>query len=261
MKYSGVTRCLLQIMICFFCIITLLQADESNHQSNAQIMSDVKVDCTAEHLSVVSGAISLKWLFKEIANQCNIDVQFDEDAEDTISVNVVSLELEKSVKHILKGRNYILSYGKNNQQQLAMSGVIVLPDGDEQLRGKNNGADDEQYNRMISQLSLEQARQIEAQTKRWQVHLESMPSERRSAMEKRIADRIINNVKRKQKHEKYQQTRQQRRAERRAKQQQALELKRQNMTEEERALFDERRLKSNEQLGNQLRSQLNNNSY
>lgn len=254
MKYKGNKVRILEVLVLMFCAVYTVQADRAIQQLDLQKEFSATINCNAEtgRLSVSSEPVSLQGLFNEIANQCKIDVQFDNAADDMVTVSMESVELEKAVKQILKGRNYILSYAKkapiDGHNKLLFSGVMVLPDGEEQISERFNIMSDEEHDRTLSQLTLEQTQQIDGAKERWQVHLEKMSPAARKTMEKRLSDRVIKNALRKQKHQIKKQERKQKRAQVKAQQQEKKASRRQHMSAAE--------LEVSEQRGQQFSDQL-----
>ena len=151
-------------------------------------------------MSVVADNASLKSVLGRSPQLSGIEVLFDDQADAPVSIDFQSQALEAGLKRILHGRNSVLRYSKDDNANLLLIGVMVLPAGEQDnARAKRLVTmDDEAYNRARSQLSTQQTQQLDVATERWQTRLGELPPERRAAMEKRVNERVLKQIKRDQ---------------------------------------------------------------
>lgn len=185
---------LLRLLALFaFSAATAVQADQTTETSPADLVS---YDKLTDHMNVMVEASSLKLVLARLAKQSSIEVLFDDAADEEISVDVQSNSLDEGLKHILKGRNHIMRYSKDSNGKLLLVGVLVLPVG-EQDSGRAKrllGMENEAYSRVRSEITLEQAQQMDAATERWQARLGELPTERREALIKSAEERFLKKV-------------------------------------------------------------------
>lgn len=253
MKQLEATSILLRLLIFFALIITTaVQADENT--STAQ----VSYDKASNQLSIITDATSLKTVLGRIAFQSGIEVLFDDAADEPLSIDIQSVSLEDGVKQILKGRNHILSYEKNEKGKPLLIGVMVLPTGEQDTgRAKRLMAiEDEAYYRAKSQLSHEQVQQIDMASERWQTRLDRMPAERREVMEKRVNNRLLKEVVRKEQRTKRREKNKQEHAKREQERLKRQESMLERLDPDQRALFEQRRKVADEEMRTKLLNDL-----
>jgi len=257
MKPTGFTLRLLWLLsLLVICIVPNVQAN--NEIQDVALQARVSMpaagkmsyDKSEDRLSVSGNNISLKLLLAKIAKQSGIEVMFDDAAEETVSFDIKSVSLEKGIKEILKGRNHVLNYTKDEQKNLLLVGVMVLPDGtsDNGRASALLDIDDEAYHRALSEMSLEQVEEIDRVNERWQARLEMLPAGQREAIKKRVNDRLVKKAMRDQRRAEKRKVRKQKSAEAEAKRQKSREARFEGMSDEERA--------SNEQQGKVAREQM-----
>ena len=234
----------------------ITQATTPQAGSGMSPAGKVSYDKTEDLLSVSGDNISLKLLLAKIAKQSGIEVMFDDAAEETVSFDFETVSLEKGVKKILKGRNHIFNYAKNEQGKLLLVGVMVLPDG-----ASDNGraralldVDDEAYNRALSELSLEQVQEMDRVNERWQARFEMMSPGKQEAIKKRVNDRLLKKARREQRHEEKRQARQKKSADAKAKRQKRRDAQLEHMSDEERTEYKQQGKVEREQMDAQLKT-------
>jgi len=178
----------------------------------------------------------------KIALKSGIEVLFDDEADEPLSISIQSVPLEDGVKQILKGRNHILRYDKNEKGKLLLIGAMILPAG-EQDRGQAKrlmAMDDEAYYRAKSQLSLEQVQQIDTANERWQTRLGELSPERRQMMEKHVSKLLLGDAARKQRRDKQKEKNKQNRAKREQERLEQREARLQKLDPDQRAAYEQR---------------------
>ena len=218
---------------------TLLHAEET---SPSKIVSYDKAN---DQLNVSAETVSLKRVLGKIAMKSGIEVLFDDKADEPLSINMQSVPLEHGIKQILKGRNYLLRYDRNEKDELLLIGAMILPAGEQDTgRAKRLVAiDDEAYRRAKSQLSLKQVRKSDKANERWQARLGELPPERRQMMEKRVSERMLRDAKLKERRVKRKEENKQERAKRkqkRAKLEQERQTRLQHLDPDQRAAYEQR---------------------
>lgn len=201
----------------------------------------VSYDKASDHLRVSVEAVPLKRVLGRTAQQSGIEVMFDDMADEPITVDIEASSLAEGLKKILKGRNYMLRYSRDEKQNLMLIGVMVLPVGEQDTgRAKRVVAmDDEAFYRARSQLSIEQAQAIDMSLERWQARLSEMPPQLRQQLEKETAERmqqqLVNDRLRAERIKKHRQTV----AKLKENRQKKRELALQGMDPEQRAAFEQ----------------------
>ena len=247
MKRPGITLFLLALLA--LGLTTMVQADGSKHETSPATI--VSYDKASDHLSVTAEAVSLKFVLGSIARQSGIEVLFDDQADEPLTITIQSDSLEAGLKRILKGRNHMLRYNRDDEARLLVIGVMVLPVGEQQdwSRAKRLVAiDDEAYYRARSQLSLEQVQQHDRTSERWQARLDEMPPEFREKLEKRTNERLLKRVQREKWRAEKWKKHQQKRAEYEAKRQKQRELTLHSLDPEQRAAFEKSSEEANERM-------------
>ena len=250
MKLSKTATILLRLVAMFALSATIsVQAEEATPSTI------VSYDRANDHLSITADAASLKRVLGKIALKSGIEVLFDDAADEVLTINFQSLPLDDGVKQILKGRNHILSYDRDEKTNKSLLiGVMVLPAG-EQDRGRAKrvmAMDDESYYRAKSQLSLEQVQKIDMANERWQARLGKLPPDRVQEMEKRTAKRLLKDEKRKEMRAKMKEKNEKKRAEQMAKQQKRQQTMLQKLDPEQRAIVEQRNAEAGEQIRKKL---------
>jgi len=162
----------------------------------AALACEVSYDKVTDHLNISAEAVSLKVVLGRVAQKSGIEVLFDDAAEENVSIDIQSSSLEDGIKNMLRGRNYMLRYNRDDQAKLMLIGVMVLPVGEQDSsRAKQLvPVESEAYSRAREQqskpISVQQSQQIDASMDRWQARLSEMPVERREAMEKKVRARL-----------------------------------------------------------------------
>lgn len=257
MKRAGLNLLLVPLLTLFTLVITTtVQADiagsESLHTApdKSSHADRVHYDKANDQLTVVADSASLKWLLGRIAQQSGIEVLFDDQAEDTVSIDIQSESLESGLKHMLKGRNHSMRYSRNQQQKLLLVGVMVLPAG-QQDNGRAKrllAMDDEAFYRARSQLSLQQVQQMDMANERWQVRLGELPPGYREQLEQKVTTRLRSQALRNQANAERRKEHEQKSAERKARQLKAQEKMLEGLGPEQRAAYEQRRKESREQV-------------
>jgi len=131
-RQQGVRFLLLRLLLLFAFAAATAQADTAGQPGGdrkavkAGQAGMVSYDKASDRLSVVADDASLKMVLGRIAQQSGIEVLFDDKAEESVSLDVQSETLESGLKQILRGRNHMMRYGRNDQQQQMLIGVMVL---------------------------------------------------------------------------------------------------------------------------------------
>lgn len=240
MKRSGITLFLLRLLVLLaFGLTTTVQADGNTHETSPATI--VSYDRVSDHLTVTAEAVSLKFVLGRIARQSGIEVLFDDQADEPLTINIQSDSLEEGLKRILRGKNHILRYNRDDTARLLVIGVMVLPVGEQQDSGRAKrlvGIDKEAYYRARSQLSLEQVRRHDMTTERWQARLDEMPPEFREKLEMRTNAQLIKRAQREKWRAEKRKKDQQKRAEYKAERQAQRELDLSILDPEQRAVFE-----------------------
>ena len=237
MKQSGANQLLLRLLAFIaLSMASVVQADETAPSTV------VSYDKTNDHLSVTAEAASLKRVLGKIALKSGIEVLFDDEADEPLSINIQSIALENGVKQILKGRNHILRYDRNEKGKLLLIGAMILPAGEQDTgRAKRLMAiDDEAYHRAKSQLSLKQVQKIDRANERWQARLGELSPERRQVMEKRVSKRLLRDAKLKERRVKRNKKNKQERAKRKQERLERRETRLQHLDPDQRAAYEQR---------------------
>ena len=256
MKRAKLTLFLLPLLTFFALGVTTVQADTtSNDSSNKTTLKTstaaiVRYDKASDQLSVTADSASLKSVLGAIARQSGIEVLFDDLAEELVSIDIQSETLESGLKHMLKGRNHMMRYSRDDQQKLLLIGVMVLPVG-EQDSGRARrlvAMDHEAMYRARSELSLEQAQQIDVASERWQARLSELPPENREKLDKIVAADLLRQAQREQRHADRKKEHEQRVAKREKKFQEAQERVLKKYSQEQRSAYEQSRKEANEQM-------------
>jgi len=222
MNNNGIKQLALYLLLLLsLCSLIPAHADKLSKTQQSKAISYNKSN---DRLTVDIENISLKLLLGKISIQTGMEVLFDDAAEEKLSIEIGPVPLEQGLKNILRNRNFIFRYQKDEKENQFLVGVLVLPEGAHDTgRAKRVIAiDNEAYNRTLSQMSLEQVNNIDKANERWQLRMKNMSPERRAAMENRIKKRIVSSEIRKQKRDEKQKIREQRRAQAEAKRQKLL---------------------------------------
>lgn len=230
---------------------SVVQADETTPSTM------VSYDKTTDQLSVTAQAVSLKLVLGKIALKSGIEVLFDDEADEPLTINIQSVPLENGVKQILKGRNHALRYDRNDKGKLLLIGAMILPaGGQDQERAKPLVAmDDEAYHRAKSQLSLTQVEKLDAVNERWQARLSELPPERLQKIEERTAERLLNEAKQKERRIKRREENKQERAKLEKERLERREARLQHLNPDERAAYEQRDKAAREEMRLKLLNQ------
>lgn len=235
----------------------LVHAKQKKSTVQGQIEPTIKFDETEDLLSIKADQQSLKLVLDRIAYHSGLELLFNDLADKTISVNIQAKPLEKALKQILKGDNYLLRYQEQKQGKSLLIGVMVLPTGEENGKDTNRtqAIQDEAYHRTRSALSLEKVQQMDVVTERWQARLSEMPDQTREKLIKHVESRLLASVKkenlRKERNEKLQKKREKRKESKRLEEEKALA----HYTPEQRATLEQRRLEEHEKMRLLLQNQ------
>ncbi|HEY9050128.1 MAG TPA: hypothetical protein VIQ03_01210 [Gammaproteobacteria bacterium] len=245
-----------------FALLMSLSAQASNSNAAQELNENtIQYNKSSDHLRVEVTNISLKLLLTKLALQSSLEVLFDDDAEDTISMALQDVTLEQGLKNILKGRSFILQYGKDAQQKQILTGIMVLPKDKQDSKQARRlvSMDDEAYSRSISELSPQQMNQIDIANERWQARLRNLSPERREAMEKRVSKRVVAQIERQKKREEKKLERKQIKESQEARHREKREMALQHLDPQQRSDIERRGAEAHEQIKNQLTIQLQNN--
>lgn len=221
--------------------------------------SIISYDKASDHLHVSVAAVPLKRVLGRIAQQSGIEVMFDDMADAPVSIDVQSDSLEAGIKRLLKGRNYMLRYSRDEQAKLLLIGVMVLPVG-EQDTGRARrlvAMDDEAFYRARSQMSIEQVQQMDRSVERWQARMSEMPPEVRQRLEKKTASRLQRQLQSQQRHAEGLKKDRQQLAEMEEKRKQQRELALKKLGPEQRAAFEKDSKEASERMRVLLQSEQN----
>jgi hypothetical protein len=208
----------------------------------AKQAAKISYDKATDHLSVTAEETSLKLVLARIAQLSGIEVLFDDQADEPLTISIESDSLEEGIKQILKGRNSMLRYSRDDKAQLMLLGVMVLPVGEyDSGRAKRLIAmDDEAYHRVKNELTHEQVQQMDRASERWQTRMNEMSPERREKLEKHINERVLKRIQNEQKQaeirERHKQEAEKHRAEQLAEKEKDLEV----LRPEQRASYKQR---------------------
>jgi hypothetical protein len=210
----------------------------------------VSYDKANDHLHVSVEAVPLKFVLGRIAQQSGIEVMFDDMADGPVTIDIKSSTLADGLKRILKGQNHMLRYSRDEQEKLLLIGVMVLPAG-EQDTGRARplvAIDDEAFYRARSQLSVEQAQQMDMSIERWQARMSEMPPDVRQRMEKSTAARLQQQLENDRWRAERRKKQLQKESERKARRLQQHELVLKGMDPEQRAAFEQDREAAREEM-------------
>lgn len=249
------------LVVAALAVTGVVQADPAGNESNPAgsvknttanpgTAAIVGYDRASDELNVIVDSVSLKSVLGRIAQQSGIEVLFDELADGTVSFNIQSQPLEAGLKEVLKGRNHLMRYSRDDQHKLLLIGIIVLPAG-EQDSGRARrllAIETEAYYRASSQLSIQQSQQMDVANERWQARLSELPPENRQRLEKKVAARLHEEAQRKQWRAEQNKKQAQQFAERKQQRLKAQERMLQGLDPEQRAVFEQRRKESSEQM-------------
>ena len=205
----------------------------------------VRYDKTNDQLSVTAAAASLKAVLGKIAMQSGIEVLFDDAAEATLTFDMKSTPLENGLKALLKGRNYALRYSKDKNEKLLLTGVTVLPMGEQDSsRAKRlMPIEHEAYDRASDQssksVSVQSTQQVDVATERWQARLSELPVKQREALEKKTKKRLEQDAQRQQRRAEKQQQDKQKEVARKEKMEKAHQARLQLLDPAQRAEFEQ----------------------
>lgn len=180
------------------------ELNNKNHQKQAETaeenrsLTTVNYDKTNDQLSVYTESATLKSVLGKIAQKSGIEVLFDDLADIPVTLDIQSRTLESGLKRILNDSNHLLRYSRDEQQNLLLIGVMVLPTGKQEQAGARRllSVDTEALYHGRNQLSLQQAQQVDLVSKRWQARVGELSPERREALEKRVSARLLAESKR-----------------------------------------------------------------
>lgn len=240
--------------------VTAVQANKADGINNGYSVNKnhtapvVNYDRVSDQLSAVADTSSLKAVLARIAQESGIEVLFDDQADDFISFDIQATSLESGLKHMLKGRNYMMSYSRNAQQELLLTGVTVLPAGEQDSgRAKRLMAiDDEAYYRARSQLSIQQVQKMDMTNERWRARLEEMPAEFRKKIEDKVASRFLEEERRDQLRSEEKKKKLQKIAQLKEKQKKSRETMLEKFSTDERAAFEQSSNESRENVKSML---------
>ena len=239
---------------------TTVQADitggesryKANNKANYQVKNQtgantgqaitVNYDKANDRLSVNADSVSLMSVLGRIAQKSGIEVLFDDQADETVSVDIQSESLEQALKRLLKGRNHSMRYSRDSQQKLLLVGVMVLPAG-EQNSGRARrlmSIEHEAYYRASNPLSLEQQHKMDLANERWQARLSEFPPARREMLEKQVAARLRKQAERDQRRAEKRKIDKQMSAQKKAERLKRREARYEGLDQEQRAAIEQR---------------------
>ena len=173
-----------------------IQASTTDHDASVS-SNKIVYNKLNDKLEINVTDISLKYLLTKLANESNLEVLFDDKAEENVSILLHSSNLLHGIKNILKGRNYSLHYDKNKQKQAVLTGLMVLPKN--AINSKNArrliSLERQGVKNALKDMTMEQVGQINAAKERWQSRLDRLTPERRQALETRINNRVMSKAK------------------------------------------------------------------
>jgi len=230
------------VIILLMFVVTSVTAEQV--RDNAQEATGnvtVSYDNKADHLNVVAERASLRRVLNKIAQYSGIEVMFDDQAEETVNIDIQTISLEDGLKHVLKGGNYLLRYGRNEQNQLLLIGVMVLPVGENDRSGARRtvAISDEAYYRAKSQLSQEAVQKMDSASERWQLRLSEMPEKYRTQLLQKVESRLLQSATRQQIYVKNMEKERKASEQKEMKRQERREKRLQGLDAEERAAFDQ----------------------
>jgi hypothetical protein len=255
-RQQGVRFLLLGVLFLFVFAAATAQADTAakpggdKRAAKTSPAGMVSYDKASDRLNVVADEASLKTVLGRIAQQSGIEVLFDDMAEESVSLDVKSETLESGLKQILRGRNHMMRYGRNDQQQQILIGVMVLPVGESDSgRARRIVAmDDEAVYRARRTPSLEQVQRMDMASERWRVRLSELPPQAREKLEKNVEKKIRRQAQLDQRRAEKLKQRQQWMAEREAEQLKMKEKAFQSFSPEQRADYERRTAESRAQV-------------
>jgi hypothetical protein len=247
----------------FFVVVLLVHGSALAQDAGTSGTLQVDYDRLSDRVMVRAEETQLKLLLKQIAAQSGIEVMFDDMADETVSVELQADSLERGLKQLLKGKNYLLRYRDGGQKFLI--GVMVLPSGTEE-GGRRDKArrvvsmDDEAFLRARSyQPTLEQVRQRDLTLERWQTRLNELPAEKRQALLDRLDKRLKRQAMQKQEWKEREARHKKALSEQRAARERAFDNRWSAVDPAEKEAFKASQQKYNEQVRQQLNSQQPNN--
>lgn len=219
----------------------------------------VAYDKSTDLISINAEDTSLKLVLQKIVQQSRLEVIFDDAAEQNISITLNSLSLHKAIENILRGKNHLLQYTNSINQAPTLTSVIVLANGDSNIKNAKriNNLENEAFYQASANLTLEQSNKIDHSLERWSARLSRLSAEKRQEIENRVTKRILVQDHAKKRHE-------QRRAENKTKEEkhaQYLASKQaeryQHLSENEISQEQQQEQQIRNQMRNQLLQQLN----
>lgn len=216
--------------------------------------AQVRYDKSSDHLSIKAEEASMMQVLSQIAKLSGIEVLFDAQAEETLTITIESDSLEEGMKQLLKGRNSMQRYSRDETGQLMLIGVMVLPAGVHDGRHAKRlvATDEEAYYRVKSALTNEQQRKVDRANERWQARVDEMPPERRQALERMINENVMARIQHDQRRARMKEINEKRSAERRAAAQAAKEKDLEALSPEHRESFVQRGEAARQQVKSQL---------
>lgn len=171
-------------------ISNIALANESTDQ-----ITDTKVSYnkTTNLISIDAKDTTLKHLLKKISHQSSLEVLFDDDADEAISITLKDQPLSKAINNILRGKNHLLQFTATDTNKKTLTSVIVLPAGKSDTKGTKrlNSLNNEALYQASRNLSLEQSNKIDRALERWSARLNRLPLDKRQELEYRAKKRVI----------------------------------------------------------------------
>jgi len=180
-------------------------AAENEQPVNRPASPVINYDSVSDRLDIDVTDVSLKMLMTAIARDTGIEVLFDDAAERRLSVKLDAVALERGLKQILRGENYLLRYQQGSDPAMLI-GVMVLPSGEEET-GKERARrivsmEDEVYYRTHYQKFTDHVKQRDLARQRWQSRMAELPAEVRDDLQRQADERKLKiDAAKKQRHE------------------------------------------------------------
>ena len=172
--------------------------------SNQQKHTLITYDKTNDLVSVNAKETSLKLILKKIAQQSSLEVLFDDEADETISITLKAQTLAKAIDNILRGKNHLLQYTNTSNNNTTLTSVIVLPTGksDTKSAKRLNNINNEAFYQASRNLSLEQSNKIDSALERWNARLKRMTPDEQQELKDRAKKRAVAKQLAQKRHEK-----------------------------------------------------------
>lgn len=153
----------------------------------------VSYDKKTDLISVNAENAPLKSVLRKIAQQTSLEVLFDNDANENISITLRSLSLQKAIANILRGKNHLLQYTNTDNHSTTLTSIIVLPSGKSDTKNAKrlNNISREALYQASKNLTLKQSNEIDRSLERWSARLSRMPAEKRKELEERAKKRVF----------------------------------------------------------------------